>query len=175
MSKAFVSLGSNINPQENIERAIRRLDAAVRIAGISTVYETDPFGRPGDPRFYNCIVELETDLEPLALKHQVLRRIEDELGRVRVGDAYAARTIDLDLILYDALVMQTPDIILPDPAILNRPFLALPLAELAPTLLLPGSGTPIGHIAACMPHDTMTPLVEYTGRIRKAILPDRLQ
>jgi 2-amino-4-hydroxy-6-hydroxymethyldihydropteridine diphosphokinase len=167
---AFVGIGSNVEPAENVEKAIRLLSAAVQVRGISTVYLTEAVGRSGQPLYYNCVVEIETDVIPAELKQQVLRRIEKELGRVRRGDAYAARTIDLDLILYDRLVITSEGLTLPDPDIVRRPFLAIPLHELAPDLALPGSDLRIKEIAAAQPQDAMKPLHDYTVRLRKGIL-----
>lgn len=175
MSRAFISLGSNVKPQENIEQAVRLLDGETRVAGISTVYETEPAAGDGGPRYYNCVVEIATSLAPRELKFRVLRRIEEKLGRVRPGDADAPRTIDLDLILYDTLVMQTSDLTLPDPDIAERPYLAIPLLELSPGLCMPGTGAPIDRIAAALPRSGMKPLERYTERIRKEIFHGRTE
>lgn len=170
MARAFVGIGSNVEPAENVEKAIRLLSTAVEVRGISTVYLTEAVGRPGQPPYYNCVAEIETDVMPVELKQQVLRRIEKELGRVRSNDRYAARTIDLDLVLYDQLVMAAEDLTLPDPNIVRRPFLAIPLHELAPDLQLPGSDLRMSDIAAALPQDAMKPLQDYTERLRKGTL-----
>ena len=175
MARAFVGIGSNIEPAENVEKAVSLLSAAVQIRGISTVYLTEAVGRPGQPPYYNCVVELETEEKPAELKQRVLRKIEKELGRIRGNDRSAARTIDLDLILYDRLVMTTEGLTLPDPDIVKRPFLAIPLLELAPDLQLPGSGLRINEIAAALPQDAMKPLQDYTARLRKGTLHERKQ
>ena len=175
MARAFVGIGSNIDPAGNVEKAIFLLSAAVQLRGISTVYLSEAVGRPGQPLYYNCVVEFETDVPPVELKQRVLRRIEKELGRVRSTDRSAARTIDLDLILYDRLVMTTEGLTLPDPDIVKRPFLAIPLLELAPDLQLPGSGLRINEIAAALPQDAMKPLQDYTTRLRRGTLHERKQ
>ena len=175
MARAFVGVGSNVDPAENVERAIYLLSATAKVRGISTVYLTEAVGRPGQPPYYNCVVELETEVMPAELKQQVLRRIEKELGRIRSNDRYAARTIDLDLILYDQLVTTTGDLTLPDPDIVRRPFLAIPLQELAPDLKLPGSDLRINEIAAALPQNAMKPLQDYTERLRKGTLHERKQ
>jgi 2-amino-4-hydroxy-6-hydroxymethyldihydropteridine diphosphokinase len=173
MSRAFVSLGSNINPADNIEAAVRILDGALRVMAISTVYLTEPVGGPGQAAYYNCVVEVETDTDPVFLKQEVLRRIETKLGRLRSNDKFAARMIDLDLVLYDDLALTTEDLQLPDPDILRRPFLAIPLQELAPGLLLPGSGASIDTVASALSKNTMTPLDRFTEHLRKDVLHDR--
>ncbi len=166
MARAFVSIGSNIDPGENVRKAVRLLARQVRVLGISTVYLTEPVERPEQTPYYNCVLEIETALSPLELKRKVLRRIEEQLGRKRSEDKFAARTIDLDLILYDDLVLKTEGLTLPDPEITGRPFLAVPLHELAPELVLPGSRVPIADIAAGMKRNTMKPLAAYTDMLR---------
>ena len=175
MARAFISIGSNIDPETNVRNAILRLTETARVKAISTVYRTVPIGRPGQPPFYNCVIEIETDLPPRDLKFLLLRRLESEMGRTRGTDKFAARTIDLDLILYDELVTTAEDITLPDPDILRRPFLAVALHGLAPGLVLPGSGMRISEAAPAQPRKDMTPLENYTQRIRKEILHERKQ
>lgn len=175
MARAFVSVGSNIDPADNTRAAVRLLAAKAHLRGISTVYLTEAEGRPEQPPYYNCVVEIETSLPPGALKHLVLRRIEDELGRKRSGDKYAPRTIDLDLILYDDLVLKTDDLTLPDPQILLRPFLAFPLLELAPALRLPGTDVRIEEATAGLSRDRMKPLEGYTALLKKEIAHGREQ
>lgn len=173
MARAFVSVGSNIDPETNIKDALLRLAREVDIRACSTIYLTDPVGPPGQPSFYNCVVEIETELPPGELKFGVLRDIEDGLGRRRSDDKFAPRTIDLDLILYDDLAMATDNLMLPDPDILQRPYLAISLSELAPGLVLPGSGAYVDEAASNLPRDSMKPLKSYTELIRKEILHDR--
>jgi 2-amino-4-hydroxy-6-hydroxymethyldihydropteridine diphosphokinase len=175
MARAFVSMGSNIDPEENIAKALRALSRAIHITKLSTIYLTEPENRPEQPLYYNCVVEIETTIPPIELKRQILRRIEDALGRKRNDDKYAARTIDLDLILYDKLMMMTADLMIPDPDIVRRPFLAIPLFELAPSLVLPGSGERIDTVATALMHSPMKPLQDYTERLRKELLHGRKQ
>ncbi len=171
MARAFVSVGSNIDPETNVRAALLRLSKETDLRAISTIYLTEPLGRQGQPPFYNCVIEIETSLPPAELKFGVLRNIEAGLGRRRSDDKFAPRTIDLDLILYDDLVMTTPELTLPDPEILERPFLAIALSEITPGLVLPGSQSGIGEAAAKLSRTGMQPLRTYTDRIRKEILP----
>ena len=170
MTRAFVAVGSNINPEENVRAALRALAERTRIVSISTVYQTEPEGSVNQPCFYNCVVEIETDTAPEKLKFEVLREIEASLGRRRTSDKYAPRTIDLDLILYGDLVQDADGVVLPDPDVTRRPFLAVPLAELAPELTLPGTGVPIVGLAARLRMDRAHPLLDYTARLRKEII-----
>ncbi len=169
MVQAFVAIGSNIHPKENVRKAIQKLASRVRIIGTSTVYRTEPEGRPEQPFFYNLVVEIETDIPPRDLKYQVLRAIESDLGRKRSRDKYAPRTIDLDLILYDDLAEKGDEIILPDPQIPLRPFLAFPLGELSPDLVMPGSGLTIKEIIAKLSPSGMKPMDRFTDALRKEI------
>jgi dihydroneopterin aldolase/2-amino-4-hydroxy-6-hydroxymethyldihydropteridine diphosphokinase len=169
MARAFISVGSNIDPAENVRRALRLLAGQVRIVGISTFYRTRPLGRPEQPDFYNGVVAVETQASAVELKHSVLRAVEQQLGRRRTEDKYAPRTIDLDVLLYDELVAVAEDLTIPDPDIPQRPFLAIPLYELAPDLVLPDSGRPIRDIAAVLAEHRMQPLPEYTQSLRESV------
>jgi len=170
MTRAFVGIGSNIAPEENIFKAVRQLAQSTLLASISTFYRVPAIDRPEEPAFYNGVVSIDTDLPPAKLKWEVLRPIEAALGRHRSADKYASRTIDLDLLLYDDSVVSTGDLILPDPEILKRAFVAIPLCELAPALVLPGSGIPIRQVADQFPTENMEPLREYTRQLQNKLL-----
>jgi 2-amino-4-hydroxy-6-hydroxymethyldihydropteridine diphosphokinase len=172
MSRAFISIGSNIDPEKNVKQALCQLKKQVSIQAISTVYLTKPVGPTFQPPFYNCVVEIATQLPPHELKHTILRQIEDVLRRKRTDDKFAPRTIDLDLILYDDLTMTIDGHALPDPDIVRRPFLAITLHEIAPGLILPGSNASVDEAAATLPRNGMLPLNSYTDLIRKEILHD---
>ncbi|OGC84122.1 MAG: 2-amino-4-hydroxy-6-hydroxymethyldihydropteridine diphosphokinase [candidate division Zixibacteria bacterium RBG_16_43_9] len=170
MVRAFIGVGSNINPAENVKNAIRLLSKKVNILGISTVYQTQPEGGLKQPPYYNCVVEIETKASPEELKNRVLRKIEKDLGRKRSRDKYASRTIDLDLILYDDLELKKDDFTLPDPQIASRPYLAIPLYELNPDLVLPGSDLRIKKLALNLSREGMQPLYNYTELLKKEII-----
>ncbi len=169
MVRAFVAIGSNIDPAGNVHRALLLLSQHVRVAKLSTVYQTRAEGRPEQEDFYNCVVEIATDLPPLELKFNVLRLIESDLKRQRTGDKYAPRTIDLDLILYGDLILSTSELVLPDPDILRRFFIAGSLAELAPDLIVPGSEARAAEIAARLPRGEAEPLASYTAQLRRLL------
>jgi 2-amino-4-hydroxy-6-hydroxymethyldihydropteridine diphosphokinase len=170
MTQAFIGVGSNIAPEENIRAALRRLTQSMRLTSISTFYLQPAIDRPEEPAFYNGVVAVDTDLLPAAIKWEILRPIEAMLGRRRSPDKYASRTIDLDLLVYDQCALSTDDLSLPDPDILNRPFIAIPLYELAPSLVLPGSGLPIRQVAERFPAENLTPLPEYTRQLKYELL-----
>ncbi len=166
MVKAFIAIGSNIEPAENVAQALRLLASYVRVTRISTIYLSPAESRPEQPPYYNCVAAIETAMPPREIKHSVLRPIEDTLGRVRSDDKYAARTIDLDLIAYGDLAIETGDCVLPDSQIGERAFLAVPLYEVAPDWVLPTSGVSIAATAARLAECELKPLDAYTAAIR---------
>ena len=173
MARAFIAVGSNINPAENVRRALIRLAQTAVVRGVSTVYLTEPVGCQDQASYYNCVIEVETDVGPQDFKCRVLLPIETSLGRTRTADRYAARTIDLDLILYGDLVVNQTGLVLPDPDIVHRAFLAAPLCELAPDLVLPGSGRSVRDIAAELSRQGMRPLDGYTRELRSVLASAR--
>lgn len=167
MDRVFIGVGSNIQPEENVVKAVAMLAADCRLLKISTFYLTEPTGRQDQPPFFNGVLEVETKRPPLELKFSVLRSIENKLGRNRTEDKYAPRTIDLDILLYGEEVLDEGDLILPDPEITSRPFLAVPLGELAPEVTLPGSGKALKEIADSMDTRSMEPLTEFTRSLKR--------
>lgn len=172
--RAYIAIGSNIDPAENVRLALQRLAKQACLTGISMVYRTAALGLPGlpqenQPPYYNCVAEIETGIPPLELKRGLLCSIENSLGRIRSADKFAARTIDLDLIVYGDRVMDEAGLKLPDPEILERPFLAIPLYELVPDMVLAGSNRRIAEIAAGMSPDGMQPLRDYARQLRKVM------
>jgi dihydroneopterin aldolase / 2-amino-4-hydroxy-6-hydroxymethyldihydropteridine diphosphokinase len=129
--KAFLSLGSNMWDREgNIRSAIERLGSFddIKLNGISGIYETEPVGYLEQDMFYNAVVEVSTCLKP----HELLKRvlgIENELGRKRTV-RWGPRTIDIDILTYDDMKMDTEDLILPHPRMFERAFVLVPLMEI---------------------------------------------
>jgi 2-amino-4-hydroxy-6-hydroxymethyldihydropteridine diphosphokinase len=145
-SLAWIALGSNIEPEKNLLGAVDRLHEIGDILRCSNVYQTPAIARTPQADYLNAAVLVETELAPLQIYEQ-LRAIESDLGRVRTSDKYAARTIDLDLCIYDDLVMDMPEITLPDPDLLDRPFLAVTMAELDPDTVHPHSRETLAEIS----------------------------
>jgi 2-amino-4-hydroxy-6-hydroxymethyldihydropteridine diphosphokinase len=144
--KAFISLGSNIDPERNLPLAMRNLEAIGEIRAVSAVYQNPSVGPTPQPDFLNAAVLIATDLEPLEIR-AILREIEAAMGRVRSEDKYAPREIDLDLCLLGAWVFESPGLTLPDPDLLLRPHLIVPMAELAPDFRHPLTGERLFAIA----------------------------
>ena len=127
----IIALGSNLGDRAyNLRRAVHEMRDVVRVVRISTMHETEPVDAPsGSPRFLNMVIAGYTKLAPLTLL-DALQQIESRLGRIR-RVRNAARTIDLDLIVYDAIHMRTPRLTLPHPRAHEREFVMVPLREIS--------------------------------------------
>lgn len=147
MNRAVISLGSNIDKERNLPAAVQLLGEHCRIVSVSHVYETLPVGLTDQPNFFNAAVLIETNLEPAALKEQVLANVERRLDRVRDADKNAPRTIDLDLALFNDEVREYNGHHVPDPDILTFAHVAVPIADVAPELPHPETGEPMRSIA----------------------------
>ncbi|HZS24503.1 MAG TPA: 2-amino-4-hydroxy-6-hydroxymethyldihydropteridine diphosphokinase [Gaiellaceae bacterium] len=143
MTRAFVGLGANLGDRERtIRAALDALAAApgVRVVAVSSLEETEPVGLLDQPRFLNGAAELETELEPRALL-ELLLEVEARFGRDRASvPAGGPRTLDLDLLLYDGARIEEAGLRLPHPRLHERAFALRPLAELDPSLEIPGKG-----------------------------------
>jgi 2-amino-4-hydroxy-6-hydroxymethyldihydropteridine diphosphokinase len=176
---AFLAVGSNLEPEKHIPAALEKLRARLRVTAVSTFYRTaaltDPAraGAPG-PSFLNGVVRVDTDLPPRVVKFEILRHIEDDLGRVRTADRYATRTIDLDLVLYGNVALDEPGLHLPDPDIRTRSFIAVPLLELAPQLVLPDTGERLAELAVARDLRGMEARVEFTKALRGQVSGRRM-
>ena len=141
----FISLGSNIRPEKHLPRALELLRWAVQVERVSCAWQTPSVGTSG-PDFINVVVQVKSSLQAEGLKKRLLRPIESRLGRVRTVDKFAARTIDLDILTIDNVVM--------DSDIWTQAHLAVPLAELIPGYAHPMSGETLAQIAARLAQST---------------------
>ena len=184
--RAFLGVGSSLHPEENIRTALRLLadTPGLEILGISTFYRTLPLPAPGapqssvedDPDFLNGVLEIRTTFSPEEVE-ALLTETEDALGRNRSGDKYAPRTMDLDLLLYlpenedePGGTGQEPGQASTHPDIRTRAWVAWPLWELAPEVLLPPNDTPLREIAAVFPGPGGEPEADLTRELRAAYL-----
>ncbi len=140
MSKAYLLLGSNLgNREENLQTAIRELETLVGcITKYSSIYETAAWGVEDQPSFLNQVIEVDTALSPEQVLENALA-IEAVLGRKR-WHKWHARTMDIDILYYDNLVIRTANLIVPHKEIQNRMFTLVPLAEIAPDFIHPKIG-----------------------------------
>ncbi len=150
-NRAFVTLGSNIDPVANLRAAVRLLALEATVTGVSPVYETAPVGTTEQANFLNAAAEVLTPLSAEALKAEVLHRIEQQLGRARTTDKNAPRTIDLDIALFNYETLDAGSRRIPDPDLLVHAHAAVPVADLAPYYVHPDTGDTLAEIAARLP------------------------
>lgn len=140
--RAYIGLGSNLNdPAQQLRQALQALARLpdTQLLAQSRLYRTPPWGVLEQPAFVNAVAELDTGLAPRQLLDALLQ-IEQAAGRVRVGERWGPRVLDLDLLHMVGIQQHDAQLSLPHPRIAERAFVLLPLAELAPTLHLPGQG-----------------------------------
>ncbi|RJQ48732.1 MAG: 2-amino-4-hydroxy-6-hydroxymethyldihydropteridine diphosphokinase [Nitrospiraceae bacterium] len=137
MHTVYIGIGSNLGDrEENCERAIRLLiEHGMTVTKRSSMIETEPWGVKEQPKFINMALEIKTGMEPDELLH-LLKRIENESGRLPTS-RWGPRVIDLDILLYDDLILKTPELEIPHPGISERDFVLRPLAEIAPEKVHP--------------------------------------
>jgi len=123
-NRVYLALGSNIDPEKYLPLAIEKLSKLVEVIATSSAWQTPAVGFEGDD-FLNAVVLIETDLPSNDLKFEVLRKIESDLGRIRTKEKFAPRTLDIDILIYDDVLI--------DDEMWTQPHLAVPLAELYPT------------------------------------------
>jgi len=147
----YISLGSNLGDRAStLARAIAAMNAAgIRVARQSPFYVTEPVGAPGQAYFLNAVVEAETSLLPLQLLHALLK-IERELGRRRITPR-GPRTIDLDLLFYSSSVIRSRELEVPHPRLIERRFVLVPMARIAPEFRHPTLHKSVAQLLAETP------------------------
>lgn len=142
----YLALGSNLGDRRaNLVDALSQLRQKVVVEEMSSVYETLPAYKSEQPRFLNAVIKGSTQLPPQDLLH-FLKGIERRMGREN-NERYGPRPIDLDILTFNDLVLDEPGLTIPHPRIAERPFVLIPLAEIAPDLALPGLSEPITSLA----------------------------
>ena len=134
----YLSLGSNMGDrQRNLDLALELLAQRLRLGPVSSIFETDPLGESDQPRFLNLVCRAQTRLTPDNLL-TLAKGIEKKLGRT--GKSGAPRPIDIDILLYDQEIIDTPELVIPHPEMASRAFVLVPLAEIDPKVKHPVSG-----------------------------------
>jgi 2-amino-4-hydroxy-6-hydroxymethyldihydropteridine diphosphokinase len=138
MNEIIILLGSNIQAQQNIKKCLFLLDEQIIISAHSQIWITKSFGSDG-PDFLNLAIVALTHLDTKTLKTSIMRKIEDQLGRIRFPDKYAPRTIDLDVVIFNEEII--------DADIWTKVFVAVPISELKPNLVNPENNKTLIEIA----------------------------
>jgi 2-amino-4-hydroxy-6-hydroxymethyldihydropteridine diphosphokinase len=139
MPRVFISIGSNLGDRVlNCKKALHEISAFAKVLRVSSAYETEPVGNEDQPCFINCAAEIETALPPIELLKR-LREVEDGLGRVR-DEKWGPRTMDIDLIFYDDLIIDTEELKIPHVSAHARRFVLEPVCEIDPWVVHPGFG-----------------------------------
>ena len=144
---AYLSLGSNIEPDLNLPEAVSQLARFGRVKAASSVWQTAPVGFSEQPDFLNAAVLLETELSAKTLRQQAITQIENSLGRVRTENKNGPRPIDIDIMLFNHDVLSIGHRRIPDPELLERSFVAIPMAEIAPDYVHPEEKVTVKEIA----------------------------
>ena len=148
---AYIGLGSNLaTPVAQIKSARTAIAAlaGVQELGFSSLYRSTPMGPQDQPDYVNAVMAIATDLSPMALL-RCLQSIENNQGRVRAGEQWGARTLDLDVLMYGDQKIDLPDLTVPHKGLADRSFVLYPLFEIAPQLLVPGKGSIANLVATC--------------------------
>lgn len=167
---AFISLGSNIEPEVYLPRAVDRLGSIGSVVRLSAAYRNPAVGPAPQPEYVNAAALVETSLSPVEIRAR-LRQIEADLGRIRREDKYAPRTIDLDLCYLGDAAEEFDGWSLPDPSADRLPHLAIPMAELMPEFSHPKTGETLETIAQRLRHNAdlrMDPSITLTAPQRPA-------
>ncbi|WP_431687040.1 2-amino-4-hydroxy-6-hydroxymethyldihydropteridine diphosphokinase [Hahella sp. NBU794] len=154
MTLCYVGLGSNLSqPEQQLRQALKALEdiSGVQLLQASSLYRSAPLGAPDQPWYVNAVAQLETSLEPLDLLRE-LQTIENNQGRVRQGERWTPRTLDLDLLLFGDETLNSEVLTVPHYAMHERNFVIFPLAEIAPNCVIPGIGS-ISSLLAALPQE----------------------
>ena len=148
--RIYLGLGSNVGDREaNLIAALKQLSRRATLDKTSSVYETEPWGFNEQPRFLNAVCRILADLAPLELLTWV-KRVEVEVGR-RPTFAGGPREIDIDILFYDDLALNTPELVIPHPRLAERAFVLVPLAEIAPEVVHPALKLTVAELLARVP------------------------
>jgi 2-amino-4-hydroxy-6-hydroxymethyldihydropteridine diphosphokinase len=169
--EAYVGVGSNLDPEKNILAALPEIESRVQVLEASRFYRNPAIApdRRKRPPFVNGVLKIRTGLTPCDLKHIVLRTVERRVHRRRTGDRYGPRTLDLDLLIYGDLEVESDGITLPDPEISVQPFWAVPLAELVPEMRPPNTSLSMKELVRTLDTRSFVYLEAFTAELRRGL------
>jgi 2-amino-4-hydroxy-6-hydroxymethyldihydropteridine diphosphokinase len=150
MHTVYIALGANLGDRLKIlQEAIEQLPPLVQPRAFSPVYQTAPWGFSDQPDYLNQVIKAETDMDPFELL-AYLKGLEVQLGR-KPTFRYGPRVIDMDILLFDDLILETSELVIPHPRLPERDFVLIPLSDLAPDLVHPGLGCTVAELLARAP------------------------
>ncbi len=159
MNTVYLSLGANIGDvKETLQKAIQSIERKLNAHAVtSSFYQTKAWGKTDQNDFINCCISIQTAIPPIDLL-AITQSIEEELGRVR-KEHWGPRLIDIDILFYETLVVETPTLKIPHPYIQNRNFVLTPLNEIAPTFVHPTLHRTISHLLEECSDNSMIQLI----------------
>jgi 2-amino-4-hydroxy-6-hydroxymethyldihydropteridine diphosphokinase len=164
---AYIAIGANVDPESNILEGLERLNRVAVVTQVSRFYRTTPLGRPDQPDFLNGVCAIRTAMPPRDLKFLALRRIERACGRLRTLDSHAPRPLDLDIILYGHRVFSEPGLEIPDPDLTTRPFIFVPLLEIAGNIRVPGLGIDLAKLCKETSYEPLHEDTDFVKHLRQ--------
>jgi 2-amino-4-hydroxy-6-hydroxymethyldihydropteridine diphosphokinase len=159
----YLALGTNLGDRiENLQAAVHALAPEVIVSAESKIYETSPWGYEDQPAFLNMAIRAETDLEPDSLL-KYLKALEARLGRTQ-SFHWGPRVIDIDILFYDGLVIDSPAVVIPHPHLQERGFVLVPLSDIAPDFIHPVLKKTIKELLSAMA--SLNGITPYTAQRR---------
>jgi len=148
LATAYLCLGSNLGErQKNLIQALSLLSQQIKLKRVSHIYETEPVGYKEQSLFLNLVCQITTDLNSRELLY-LAKAIENKMGRRPSGQKNSPRLIDIDILFFNNKIMKTQDLTIPHPRLVQRAFVLIPLAEIAPKLIHPELGKSIAELAS---------------------------
>ncbi|MBS4029611.1 MAG: 2-amino-4-hydroxy-6-hydroxymethyldihydropteridine diphosphokinase [Ignavibacteriales bacterium] len=161
MSRVFLGLGSNIeNRLEYLQKTFQEISKQYNIISVSAIYETEPIGETNQQNFLNAVIEIETDETPKQL-FSFIKSVEKKIGRIERGK-WQAREIDIDILLFDNVVLDIPELTIPHKEMHNRKFVLQPASEIAGSIVHPVFKKSITRLSQECQDNSIVQLTQYS-------------